>query len=243
MSLESARAVYPILVSLARDLSPGGPRAADGRLDLVRRLLPALQGSRRQGNAPDHRHQAAQAAPGRLPRKQPARPERPDHPEAEGPQRLRQPAPALRRLVGALRHPGRDDRRRRRLLVQAVPGRPRLRRLARGAVLLTDRPGSRSDCLSLGEPGLIIPPAICGDRADTRDSHRATVMSSSSRACHVPASTTSAREEGHHGLSFRQADAEEPGGGAERPGDCPGSRSSAARADAPAGGAARPRQA
>ena len=52
MSLDSARAVYPILVQLARDLSQAAQRAADGRLGLVRRLLPALQGSRASRKRP-----------------------------------------------------------------------------------------------------------------------------------------------------------------------------------------------
>ena len=106
-------------------------------LGLLRRLLPALQGRRHQGDPPDRRRQAPEAPAGRLPGASAPRPLRHHHPEAPRPQRFRQPPPPRRRLVGALRHPRRDDRRRRQFLVRALQGRPRLRRLARGPLLLS----------------------------------------------------------------------------------------------------------
>ena len=138
MSLENARAVYPIMVQLARDLS----QAAKERRPVVwvsyddlcvrckevgvketprtiaTKLLKPLQAACLEKGLPDL--------------------ERPDHLQAQAPGRLRQPPPPHRRLVGALRRQEHGRRWRRRLLVQGVPERPRLRRLARRGPLLTE---------------------------------------------------------------------------------------------------------
>ena len=134
------------------DHGPARPRPVAGRqgtttrrLDHLRRPLRPLQGSGREGDPADDRRQAPQAAPGRLPGEELARPLRPDHPEAQGPGRLRRPAPPHRRLVGALRRQEHDDRRQRPVLVQGVPVRPRLRRLARRAVLLNEVRSTNGD--------------------------------------------------------------------------------------------------
>src|SRR5262249_18510693 len=118
--------------------------------------------------------EGAEAAPGGLPREGPARPQRPDHPEAQGADRLGEPAPPLGRLVGAVRREERGDRRRRLLLVQAIPGRPRLPRLARGPAVL--RPGPARARGTAASPrkvsptgeGAVPPPEPCPDPVELR---------------------------------------------------------------------------
>ncbi len=144
MSLESARAVYPILVQLARDLSQAArdrrtavwvsyddfcQRCKDVGIKetprtIATKLLKPLQTACLEKNLPDLSALIIQK-------------------------------PKARSDFGNLLRPsdgwwepyvtrGETDRRRRRVLVQAVPGRPRLRRLARGPVLLNaERPGQR----------------------------------------------------------------------------------------------------
>ena len=137
MSLENARAVYPIMVQLARDLSQRRQGTSPRRLGHLRRPLRPLQGSGGEGDPADDRRQAPQAAPGRsASSKGTARPLRPHHPEAQARGDfgdLLRPTdgwwePYVAKNMATVGE--------RPLLVQGIPVRPRLRRMARRAVLL-----------------------------------------------------------------------------------------------------------
>ena len=70
------RVVYPILVSLAQELAPAARERQELRSGSPTTISVSAVRRWHQGNTPDDRHQTAQAAPGRLPRKEYAGPER-----------------------------------------------------------------------------------------------------------------------------------------------------------------------
>ncbi len=136
MSLENARAIYPIMAQLARDLSLAAKerrpavwvsyddlcvRCKEVGLKetprtIVAKLLKPLQAACLEKNLPDL--SALIIA------------------KAQSPGRLRQPDPPRRRLVGTLCRQQHDRGGRDPVLVQGVSVRPRLRRLARRSPVL-----------------------------------------------------------------------------------------------------------